>query len=248
MAEPERLQKILARAGLGSRRRVEELIAAGRVRVNGETAVLGRRADPVKDKVEVDGSVVPVRPDLVHYLLNKPVGVVTTASDPEGRPTVIELVDPAARVWPVGRLDADTEGALVLTNDGELTQRLTHPRYGVSKTYVARVAGAGRAALQALSRGVTLEDGPARAQSVRALQQVPGGMLVELTVTEGRNRQVRRMFEAVGCRVQALARTGIGPLMLGRLKPGTFRKLSPAEVQALYSAAGSEAAAGTQGD
>lgn len=137
MGEPERLQKILARAGVGSRRRIEELIEAGRVRVNGRRAVLGAKADPDKDKVEVDGSVVPLKQGLVYYLVNKPVGVVSTASDPEGRPAVVELVDPGTRVWPVGRLDVDSEGALILTNDGELTQVLTHPSHGVGKTYLA---------------------------------------------------------------------------------------------------------------
>ncbi|MEA2485728.1 MAG: rRNA synthase, partial [Actinomycetota bacterium] len=140
-SQPERLQKVLARAGLGSRRSVERLIEQHRVRVNGEVALLGRKVDPSKDEVEVDGSYVPLQPDLVYYLMNKPEGVVTTADDPEGRETVLDLIEPSQRVWPVGRLDIATEGALLLTNDGTLTHRLTHPRYGVSKTYLAELSG-----------------------------------------------------------------------------------------------------------
>lgn len=234
----ERLQKVLAKAGLGSRRAVEELIAGGRVRVNGSRATLGRRIDPAKDKVEVDGYTIPVQPDLVCYLLNKPAGTVSTAGDPQGRPTAVDLVDPSVRVWPVGRLDIDSEGALLLTNDGDLTMRLTHPRFGVPKTYVAEVEGSvGRDALVALGRGVELEDGPTNPARVRLLERVAGGSLLEITITEGRNRQVRRMMEAVGHPVRRLVRTAIGPLKLGRLKPGTLRRLAPVEVRALYAAA-----------
>jgi 16S rRNA U516 pseudouridylate synthase RsuA-like enzyme len=158
---PERLQKILARAGFGSRRASEALIAAGRVRVNGEVAALGDRADPETDRIEVDGAVVGIRPGLVHYLLNKPAGVVTTASDPQDRPTVVGLVPAEPRVFPVGRLDADTEGLLLLTNDGELAHRLTHPSFGVDKEYLAGVDGRPtRGALRRLREGVELEDGP----------------------------------------------------------------------------------------
>jgi 23S rRNA pseudouridine2605 synthase len=237
VTDPVRLQKVLARAGVASRRKVEDLIVAGRVRVNGQRAELGRRVDVSKDKVEVDGNRVPLDPELVYYLLNKPAGTVSTASDPEGRPTVIDLVPVAARIWSVGRLDVDTEGALLLTNDGELTERLTHPRHGVPKTYLARVPpGLPGRALKDLLGGVELEDGPARAQAVRLVERGPGGVLVEVTVGEGRNRMVRRMFESIGTRVDRLVRTSIGPLMLGRLKPGQFRRLGPAEVNALYAA------------
>ena len=239
VGEGERLQKVLARAGLGSRRAVEEMIAAGRIRVNGERAQLGRRVDPSKDIVEVDGSRWPLDTDLVYYLMNKPVGVVATASDPQGRTTVLDLLDPQVRVWSVGRLDVDTEGALILTNDGELTQALTHPSRGVPKTYLAEVAGGvkGRT-LQRLARGVELEDGPTAPALVDIVERLPSGTLVEITISEGRNRQVRRMFEAVGHPVKRLARIAIGPVRLGRLKPGTVRRMSPDQVRSLFKASG----------
>jgi 23S rRNA pseudouridine2605 synthase len=237
--EGERLQKVLAHAGLGSRRAVEELIAAGRVKVNGRPARLGARVDPSKDEVEVDGSRVPLEQDLVHYVLNKPAGVVSTAADPGGRPTVVELLDVPARVWPVGRLDTDSEGLLIVTNDGDLTHRLTHPSYEVPKTYLAEVAGTiGRAAIRELIRGVELEDGITKRAQVGVVEATRGGTLLEITISEGRNRQVRRMCEAVGHPVKRLVRTRLGPLHLGRLKPGTFRKLSLEEVRALYRACG----------
>jgi 23S rRNA pseudouridine2605 synthase len=239
MVEKERLQKVLARAGLGSRRAVEDMIAAGRIRVNGEPAELGRRVDPTKDIVEVDGSRYPLDTDLVYYLMNKPVGVVTTASDPDGRTTVLDLVDPHVRVWSVGRLDVDTEGALVLTNDGELTQALTHPSRGVAKTYLAEVAGGVKVrTLKRLARGVDLEDGPTAPATVGLVERLASGSLVEITITEGRNRQVRRMFAAVGHPVRKLARVAIGPVRLGRLKPGTVRRMSPAEVRSLFKESG----------
>lgn len=235
--EPERLQKVLARAGVGSRRAVEEMIARGRIRVNGSTARLGQRVDPSKDEVKVDGSVVPLREDLVHYLLNKPAGVVSTADDPDGRPTVVEMVETESRVWPVGRLDIETEGAIVLTNDGDLTLRLTHPRYQIAKTYVAEVQGSfGPKAARALARGVELEDGSTAPAEVQIVERGSAGSVVELVLREGRNRQARRMLEHVGHPVRRLVRTGIGPLKLGRLKPGTYRRLSPLEVQLLYKA------------
>lgn len=235
----ERIQKVLSRAGVASRRAVEEMIARGRIRVNGAPASLGQRIDPDKDLVEVDGSRIPLAEDLVHYALNKPAGVVSTADDPEGRPTVVELVDPAARVWPVGRLDLDSEGLILLTNDGELTLHLTHPRYQVPKTYVAEVEGslAPRAA-RLLARGVELDDGPTGPAEVRILERGARGSVVEVVVSEGRNRQVRRMLESVGHPVRRLVRTAIGPLKLGRLKPGAHRRLNPSEVQELYKASG----------
>lgn len=235
----ERIQKVLARAGVASRRAVEDMIRAGRIRVNGDRVELGRRIDPSKDVVQVDGSRVPLEEDLVHYVLNKPAGVVSTAADPEGRPTVVELVDPAARVWPVGRLDLDSEGLIVLTNDGELTLHLTHPRYGVPKTYVAEVEGslAPRTA-RLLARGVALEDGPTAPAEVRILERGARGSVVELVLREGRPRQARRMLAQVGHPVHRLVRTAIGPLKLGRLKPGAHRRLGPAEVRALYRASG----------
>jgi 23S rRNA pseudouridine2605 synthase len=226
---------VLARAGVGSRRAVEVMVEAGRIKVNGRAARLGQRIDSSKDKVEVDGSYVPLDPALVYYLLNKPSGVVTTTSDPEGRPTVLDVVDTDARVWPVGRLDIDTEGALVLTNDGELTNRLTHPSHGVPKTYLAEVRGAVKTrTLKQMARGIDLEDGHTGPATVGIVDRMAATTLVEITITEGRNRQVRRMLDAVGHPVVRLARIAIGPVTLGRLKLGTYRRLSPTEVGALY--------------
>ncbi len=225
---------MLARAGFGSRRACEELIADERVTVNGTVAELGRRVDVDTDRVEVDGVAVSVRPGLVHYLLHKPVGVLSTADDPQGRPTVVELVPSEPRVFPVGRLDADTEGLLLLTNDGDLTYRLTHPSFGVEKEYLAHVEGEpSRHAIRRLREGVELDDGltaPARAAVVS-----PG--LVRITIHEGRNRQVRRMCEAVGHPVRRLVRTRIGPLTDRKLASGAWRELTPAEVRALELAA-----------
>ncbi len=232
--EGERLQKVLARAGLGSRRVSEDLIAEGRVKVNGEVAELGRRVDVVHDRVEVDGALIGVAPGLVYYLLNKPTGVVTTADDPQGRPTVIDLVPTEPRVFPVGRLDLDTEGLLLLTNDGELTQRITHPSHGVEKEYLAQVEGEpSRGTLRALREGVELDDGPTAPAKV---SQVSPGVL-RITIHEGRNRQVRRMCEAVGHPVTRLVRTRIGPLTDTSLQSGEWRPLEPDEVAALARAA-----------
>ena len=232
--EGERLQKVLARAGLGSRRSCEELIAEGRVQVNGDVAELGRRVDVTVDQVAVDGVRIGVAPGLVHYLLNKPAGVVTTAEDPQGRPTVVSLVPDEPRVFPVGRLDLDTEGLLVLTNDGELAHRLTHPSFGVDKEYLAHVEGhPTRAGLRRLREGVELEDGMTAPAQVA---QVADGLL-RLTIHEGRNRQVRRMCEAVGLPVVRLVRTRIGPVTDRRLAPGSWRSLTGDEVRALERAA-----------
>ena len=231
--EGERLQKVLARVGIGSRRVCEDLIAEGRVLVDGEMAVLGRRVDPETALIEVDGAPVGVRPDLVHYVLNKPAGVVTTADDPQGRPTVVGLVPDEPRVFPVGRLDVDTEGLLLLTNDGELAHRLTHPSYGVEKEYVAEVEGLPtRAVLRRLREGVELDDGPTA--PARATLVDPS--VVRLTIHEGRNRQVRRMCEAVGHSVVRLIRTRIGPLADRSLAPGAWRELTGDEVRSLQRA------------
>ena len=235
----ERIQKVLARAGVASRRAVEEMIVRGRIRVNGERVALGRRIDAAKDIVEVDGSRVPLSTDLAYYLVNKPVGVVTTAHDEEGRETVMDLLEVEVRVFPVGRLDMDSEGAVLLTNDGELAQRLTHPSFGVPKTYLVEASGSVKEkSLRALARGVELDDGVTAPAEVRLVEKNPNGTLVEMSITEGRNRQIRRMFDAVGHPVRRLVRTAIGPLMLGRLKPATYRKLRPDEVMSLYRAAG----------
>jgi len=235
----ERIQKVLARVGVGSRRAVEKMIESGRIAVNGKTATLGDKIDADKDQVELDGSLVPLAENLVHYLLNKPAGVVATAADPEGRPTVVDLVDPGQRVWPVGRLDLDSEGAIIVTNDGDLALRLTHPRYEVPKTYLAEVDGSlSSSALTSLRKGVQLEDGPTAPTDARILDRAGGHTLIEMTIAEGRNRQVRRMCEAVGHPCVRLVRTAIGPLQLGRLKPGQWRRLSPVEVRSLYAASG----------
>ena len=233
-AQGERLQKVLARRGIGSRRACEELIADGRVRVDGAVARLGARVDPALAAVEVDGVVVGVRPDLVHYLLNKPAGVISTASDPQGRPTVVGLVPAEPRVFPVGRLDRDTEGLILLTNDGALANRLVHPSYGVEKEYLAHVRGAPRpAALGALRRGVDLDDGPTAPARVSTV--APD--VLRITVHEGRNRQVRRMCEAVGHPVLRLVRTRIGPLADRTLPPGRWRTLTESETLRLEQAA-----------
>jgi 23S rRNA pseudouridine2605 synthase len=225
---------LLARAGFGSRRACELLIETGRVTVNGETAVLGQRVDPERDRVAVDDVSVSTRSGLVYYLLNKPGGVVTTAHDPEGRPTVIDLVPLEPRVFPVGRLDADTEGLLLLTNDGDLTHHLTHPSFGVEKEYVAQVEGRpSPASLRRLREGVELEDGPTA--PARAALVPPG--TIRLTIHEGRNRQVRRMCAAIGHPVIRLVRTRIGPIAERQLKPGQWRPLTQAEVRALEEAA-----------
>jgi 23S rRNA pseudouridine2605 synthase len=237
----DRLQKVLARAGFGSRRVCDDLIAEGRVEVNGEVAQLGRRVDAEVDRIRVDGVDVSIRPGLVHYLLNKPAGMVSTASDPEGRPTVIEAVPGTPRVHSVGRLDAATEGLLVLTNDGDLTFRLTHPRFGVEKEYLAELASPPRpAALRALREGVELDDG----MTAPAKVSVVGDRGLRIVIHEGRNRQVRRMCEAVGHPVVRLARTRIGPLADRGLAPGEWRPLTPDEVRALEEAAARVAPAG----
>jgi 23S rRNA pseudouridine2605 synthase len=235
----ERLQKALARAGVGSRRAVESLIASGRVTVDGRTAHLGEKVDPARADVRVDGSRVPLEERTLLYLVNKPPGMVSTAHDPAGRPTVMDLVDAPVRVWPVGRLDFDSEGALVMTNDGELTFRLTHPRYGVPKVYVVTARGnVTERTLRRMREGVELDDGVSRAQRARVRGRSQGRSLVEVTLTEGRKREVRRLFEALGHPVDRLVRVAIGPLMLGRLRPGGARRLGQEEVRALYRAVG----------
>lgn len=234
----ERLQKVLARLGFGSRRLCEDLIADGRVTVGGEVAVLGRRVDVDTDEVAVDGAVVGIRPGLVHYLLNKPAGVITTADDPQGRPTVVEIVPSEPRIFPVGRLDGDTEGLLILTNDGDLTHKLTHPSFGVEKEYLVRVKGTpSRAALRRLREGIELDDGMTAPARVTAVDD----HLLRITIHEGRNRQIRRMCEAVDHPVIRLVRTRIGPLVDRKLKPGEWRELTRDEVRGLEIAVGGSA-------
>jgi len=234
-SEGERLQKVLARVGYGSRRTCEDLISQGRVTVNGEVAVLGRRVRVEVDLVEVDRAPVGVLPGLVYYLLNKPSGVVTTADDPQGRKSVLELVPAEPRVFSVGRLDLLTEGLLVLTNDGQLAQLLAHPSFGVEKEYLAEVKGVpSPQELRRLREGVVLDDGeitaPARVASVSA-------GVIRIVIHEGRNRQVRRMCEAIGHPVLRLVRTRIGPVTDRSLRPGTWRPLEAKEVRSLAEAA-----------
>ncbi|HTN80361.1 MAG TPA: pseudouridine synthase [Acidimicrobiales bacterium] len=228
---------MLAQRGLGSRRVCEDLIADGRVTVNGEIAMLGRRVDVLVDRIEVDGAPLAVRPGLVYYLLNKPRGVVTTLADPQRRQIVTDFVPTEPRVFPIGRLDADTEGLLLLTNDGDLAHRLTHPSYGVEKEYLAEVAGRpSAAAVRSLREGVELEDG----MTAPAKVALSPPNLLRITIHEGRNRQVRRMCEAVGHPVRRLVRVRIGTIADRRLKPGSWRNLTLAEVRALESVGASD--------
>ncbi|HEY7824979.1 MAG TPA: pseudouridine synthase, partial [Acidimicrobiia bacterium] len=199
MAEKIRIQKAIANAGLMSRRAAEEAMVEGRVRVNGEPVVLGDRVDPSHDLLTLDGNPVPVSEDLETYLLNKPLGVISTASDPRGRKTVVDLIDTDKRVYPVGRLDADSEGLILVSNDGELTNRVTHPSFGVSKRYLAEVEGeVGDSTINQLVRGVSLDDGLAQAERAGLVERQSGRSLVELVMVEGRNREIRRMFDVVG--------------------------------------------------
>jgi 23S rRNA pseudouridine2605 synthase len=235
--EPERVQKALARAGLGSRRACEDLVRQGRVRIDGRTAELGDRVDPSRDRVEVDGVRVPLDPELRYYALNKPRGVVTTARDPQRRPDIRAFLPSGERVFPVGRLDRDTEGLLLLTNDGELANRLMHPRYGVEKEYLAEVDGQpGDRAVAKLVRGVRLEDGVARARSARAVAVSGGRTALRVVMTEGRKREVRRMLSALDLSVRRLVRVRVGPVRLDRLPPGEVRELEPQEVRRLWEA------------
>jgi len=236
-----RLQKVLAQAGLGSRRACEDLIAEGRVEVDGVVVTeQGVRVDPRSAVIRVDGERVPTAPDVVVLALNKPRGIVCTMRDERGRPCVGDLVaDRADRLFHVGRLDADTEGLLLLTNDGDLAQRLAHPSHGVEKTYVATVpAPIGRDVGRRLRSGVELEEGTVKADSFAVLEALPGRALVELTLHEGRKHVVRRLLEAVGHPVESLVRTRFGPVRLGQQRPGTLRAIDGAELRSLYTAAG----------
>jgi 23S rRNA pseudouridine2605 synthase len=215
------------------------MIRAGRVTVDGRVATIGEQADPVTARIAVDGVPLPVRPGLTYVLVNKPPGVISAATDPQGRPTVVGLVAASTRLYPVGRLDADSEGLILLTNDGTLTNLVTHPSGGVTKTYVARVAGSpGTKTMRRLQTGVELDDGPARALAARVVDRGLDSSMVELVMGEGRNREVRRLLVAVGHEVLQLVRTAIGPLRDRELRPGSWRALTTAEVRSLYAAAG----------
>jgi 23S rRNA pseudouridine2605 synthase len=235
----ERLQRALARAGFGSRRACEELIIAGRVEIAGRQASLGDRVDPARDEVRVDGRRVSVDPGLRYLVLHKPRGVTTTMRDPHAERDLQRFLPKGPRVFPVGRLDRETEGLLLLTNDGALAHRLAHPRHEVEKEYLAEVDGIPtKRQLGRLRRGVSLEDGLARALDARAAGRTVGRGAVRLVLGEGRKREVRRMLGEVGLPVRRLVRTRVGPVRLGRLRPGELRELSPEEVRALYRAAG----------
>ncbi|MGH2760042.1 MAG: pseudouridine synthase [Actinomycetota bacterium] len=241
----ERLQKVLSRAGIASRRACEELIRAGRVAVNGRPAELGMRVDVGSDRVTIDDVPVALSTDLAYLALNKPTGVLTAARDARGRTTVVDLVPREPRVFPVGRLDKDTSGLLLLTNDGAFANRMAHPRYEVPKTYVAEVGGNVTGDLKRrLGAGVDLEDGSARAERVEIRARGEGRAVIEMVVREGRNRLVRRMLAAVGLDVRSLVRTAIGPLRLGRLKAGEWRPLDRAEVLDLERSAKTQGSRG----
>src|SRR6266508_6858494 len=235
----ERLQRSLARAGFGSRRACEEVIAAGRVQINGTVATLGDRLDPALDEVRVDGSKVNVDPELRTFVLHKPRGVTTTMRDPHAERDLNAFLPKGVHLFPVGRLDRDTEGLLLLTNDGSLAHRLTHPRYAIEKEYLAEVGRPpSQRQLARLRRGVELDDGTARAVDARSAGGGGGRGGVRLVMIEGRKREVRRMLDAVELPVRRLVRVRVGPIRLGKLGPGEVRELEPEDVRALYRAAG----------
>ncbi|MEE2046478.1 pseudouridine synthase, partial [Nocardiopsis tropica] len=236
-----RLQKALAAAGVASRRASEEMIAAGRVSVDGQVVRrFGARVNPEASEIRVDGMRVVTAPDKLYFALNKPRGVVSTMWDPEGRPTLADYTGQTEeRIFHVGRLDTETEGLILLTNDGELANRLTHPRYKVVKTYIAMVPGpVPHRVVREVQKGIELEDGPVQVDSFRVVENEPPKALVEIRLHEGRKHIVRRLMEAVGHPVADLARTQVGPIDLNTLKLGTMRALTSREVSELYSAAG----------
>ncbi len=238
--EVQRLQKVLAAAGIGSRRACEELIAAGRVTVDGRKATLGDKVDAETAEIHVNGERVITNTKLVYIAMNKPRGVVSTMADERGRDAIADYLGQVdQRVFHIGRLDADSEGLLLLTNDGSLAHRLMHPSYGVAKTYLAEIAGpVPRAVGRQLLKGMELTDGPAKVDSFKLVDAVQRTALVEVVIHEGRKHIVRRLFEEVGHPVNRLVRTAIGPIRLGDLKPGRTRRLTNAEVAALFKVVG----------
>lgn len=236
MAEPMRIQRALARAGVASRRKAEELITAGRVRVNGEVARTGQSVDPTRDVILVDGKPIAAPPAIEWIALNKPAGVMTTRSDPEGRKTVFDLVPDIRGLTYVGRLDFLTEGLLLLTTDGDMAHKLSHPSAEVERTYVATVLGKGDIAADMAREGVDLEDGPVHPRRVEARRLGRDRWDFEVTIAEGRTHEVRRLCEAVGLNVERLVRTRFGPIHLGDLPTGSSRRLTPRERSQLVKA------------
>jgi pseudouridine synthase len=235
MAERIRIQKAIANAGLMSRRKAEEAVEEGRVGLDGHPTRLGDRVDVENQTLTLDGVPLPVNPQIETHLLYKPVGVISTAADPQGRKTVVDLISSDKRLYPVGRLDADSEGLILISNDGELTNRITHPRYGITKKYLAMVDGVpSTSKLRRLVSGVELEDGVARARSARLVESSEGRSLVEMVMVEGRNREVRRMLASIGHETTRLVRTAIGPIIDQDLRPGESRALSASEVRNLF--------------
>jgi 23S rRNA pseudouridine2605 synthase len=231
-----RLQSYLSKAGIASRRTSEKIIAEGRVKINGQTVdKLGVKVDPDSDKIEVDGKKILLHHDNIYIVLNKPAGVVTTSKDPFGRPTVLDLVKGIkARIYPVGRLDKDTEGLLILTNDGDLTYKLTHPKNEIKKTYIVEVKGTlTPKKVRALKEGVVLDDGITAPAKIKPLNTSKNNTTLKIVIHEGRKRQIRRMCEAVGLSVVYLKRTHIEKFSLGNLKPGCWRYLTNREINYL---------------
>ncbi|MEK6197684.1 MAG: rRNA pseudouridine synthase [Desulfobacterales bacterium] len=233
----ERLQKVLAKAGVASRRRAEELIRQGKVRVDGKVVTeMGTKVDPETQNIECDGVALVSQEEKVYILLNKPTGYLSTVDDPQGRPIVTDLLkNIAERVYPVGRLDLNTEGALLLTNDGELSQKILHPSHEVNKTYVAKVKGVpGKKKLDALSKGIELEGRKTWPARIKVLKTEAQSTVIQIIIHEGRKRQVRKMFEAIGHPVLALKRTAYGQLQLGGLGPGKYRFLTPWDIKFIF--------------
>lgn len=241
MAERIRIQKAIANAGLMSRRKAEEAVEAGRVRLDGNPTRLGDRVDVESQSLTLDGLPLPVNPELETHLLYKPMGVISTADDPQERKTVVDLITSDKRLYPVGRLDADSEGLILVSNDGDLTNRVTHPRYGIKKRYLALIEGTpSDTAVRRLVSGVRIDDGAAHAISARVVDNSQGRALVEIVMVEGRNREVRRMLAAIGYETVQLVRTSIGPIVDKNLQPGESRILEASEIRALVESGTSQ--------
>lgn len=238
--EDIRLQRFLARAGIASRRAAEELIRQGRVKVNGLKAEIGSRVDPARDEVRLDGRLISLETQLIYLALHKPRNCVTTARDPQGRSTVFDfLPDLGVRIFPVGRLDYDADGLLLLTNDGELANRLLHPRYGISKVYEVKVKGhPDGMALQRLRLGVELDEGTTAPAGVELIRELPTAAWIKIRLHQGWNRQIKRMGEAVGHPVLRIRRIAYGPVRLGKMRPGEFRLLGPEDIRRIRQDAG----------